>query len=149
MGFKTASQRAKIGSKGGSNIIFNEERALSVIKNAPNHFISKIFFYIALNQPQDGIRGFEVNKKQLQYDLQLGRTVFFDSLHWLKAEMMIHELKQVETVDFMVNPLFVMNNCDFQTRMEEWKRRQRLDIQREIRLKEKKRLRELKNASKT
>ena len=129
-------------------MIFNEEYAIRAINNAPNPHVTKIFFYIALNQPQTGIQGFEIDKKQLQYDLKLSRTHFFNALHWLKKEMFIHELKQVETVDFMVNPLFVMNNCDFQTRMEEWRRRQRLDIARELRLKQQRRLRELKKAQK-
>ena len=108
-------------------MIFDDERSLRTINNAPNPHIIKIFFYLAFHQPQDGIRGYEINKKELQYDLKLSRTVFFDSLHWLKDNICIHEIKQVYTSDFMVNPYIVMNNGDRDARIAEWVRRQRLD----------------------
>ena len=129
-------------------MIFDEERALRAINNAPNPHVTKIFFYIALNQPQNGIRGFEINKKQLQYDLKLSRTYFFDALHWLKDNLFIQELKQVESSDFMANPYIVMNNSDRNERIAEWNRRTDLDLARKQRLKKQKRLNELKNASK-
>ena len=128
-------------------MIFNEDLLINKIKDAPNGSELKIFLYIALNQPKDGIKGFETTKQQLAFDLGLKLPTVFRSLHWLKGELLIQEVKQVETVDFMVNPRFVMNNSDFQTRMDEWKRRCRLDIQREIRLSKQKRLRELKKAN--
>ena len=128
-------------------MIFNEDLLINKIKDAPNGSELKIFLYIALNQPSEGIRGFETTKQQLAFDLGLKLPTVFRSLHWLKGELLIQEVKQVETVDFMVNPRFVMNNSDFQARMDEWKRRCRLDIQREIRLSKQKRLRELKKAN--
>ena len=128
-------------------MIFNEDLLINKIKDAPNGSELKIFLYIALNQPSEGIRGFETTKQQLAFDLGLKLPTVFRSLHWLKGELLIQEVKQVETVDFMVNPRFVMNNSDFQARMDEWKRRCRLDIQREIRLSKEKRRRELKNAN--
>ena len=129
-------------------MIFNEELLLRKLNDAPNLPIFKIFFYLALNQPQEGIRGFETTKQQLAYDLNLKMTTIFTSLRWLENEIIIHELKQVETVDFMVNPRYVMNNSDFQTRMDEWIRRQRLDVARELRLKKERRLRKRRNEKK-
>ena len=130
-------------------MIFNDEKLIRMLKDAPNGSEVKIFFYIALNQPQEGIRGYETTKEQLASDLNLKIPTIFVALRWLKSELLIHELKQVETVEFMVNPLFVMNNSDQQARIEEWRRRQRLDIQRELRLKQQRRLRKLKNDKKS
>ena len=89
-----------------------------------------------MNQPQDGIKGFRVNKKQLQTDLKLSRTVFFDSLRWLKDNLVVQELKLALESDFMVNPVIVMNNCNSDERIT--------DSAREIRLRKEKRRRELK-----
>lgn len=128
-------------------MIFDNRRSLRTINEAPNPIIIKIFFYIAFHQPEDGIRGFQISKKQLQYDLKLGRTVFFDALHWLKDNLCIQEIKQVETSDFMANPYIVMNNSDRDARIAEWSRRCKLDFEREQRLKKQRRLRELKKAA--
>ena len=128
-------------------MIFDNRRSLRTINEAPNPIIIKIFFYIAFHQPDDGIKGFQISKKQLQYDLKLGRTVFFDALHWLKDNLCIQEIKQVETSDFMANPYIVMNNSDRDARIAEWSRRCKLDLEREQRLKKQRRLRELKKAA--
>ncbi|MBQ3451803.1 MAG: hypothetical protein IJG32_06040 [Selenomonadaceae bacterium] len=125
-------------------MILDDERTLRILKDAPNAHIIKIFFWIAFHQPQDGIYGYKIPKSQIAGDLKLGRTVLFDSLHWLKNNLFIQELKIDEESDFMVNPNVVMNNSDFKDRMNEWNRRCKLDIQREIRLKKEKRRRELK-----
>ena len=123
---------------------FEINRMQNLIQEAPNSHIVKLFFYLAFHQPQDGIYGFETTKYQLIEDLKLCRTVFYESLHWLKREMLVQETKLFETVDFMVNPCVVMNNCDFQTRLNEWRRRCKVDIERENRLDEAKRRRALK-----
>lgn len=128
-------------------MIFDNRRSLRTINEAPNPIIIKIFFYIAFHQPEDGIKGFQISKKQLQYDLKLGRTVFFDALHWLKDNLCIQEIKQVETSDFMANPYIVMNNSDRDARIAEWSRRCKLDSEREQRLRKQRRLRELKKAA--
>ena len=129
-------------------MVFDDEMLLRKLKNAPSLPIFKVFYFIAHNQPQEGIRGYETTKLQLQIDLNLSRTYIFTSLRWLKREVLIHELKQVETVEFMVNPLYVMNNCDRQARIDEWLRRQRLDVARSLRLKKERRIRKLRNAKK-
>ena len=129
-------------------MIFDDDRLIQMLKDAPNVPTIKIFYFIAHNQPIDGIKGFETTKEQLAYDLSLKLPTVFRSLRWLKGEMLIQETKQVDTVDLMANPRFVMNNSDFQTRTEEWRRRQRLDMAREDRLRKQKRLRALKNANK-
>lgn len=128
-------------------MVFDKERTLKHINNAPNPNIIKIFFVIALNQPQTGIRGFIINKNEFMYDLKLKRTTFFDSLRWLKENLLIHELKQVNESEFMANPYIVMNDGDRDARIAEWSRRLNLDMAREQRLREKKRLRELKKAN--
>ena len=125
-------------------MFFNEDVLLNRIKDAPNGSEVKIFLYIALNQPTEGIRGFQTTKQQLSYDLNLKMPTIFNSLRWLKSEMFIQELKLVDCSDFMVNPLFVMNNSDQDERIKEWNRRQRLDTEREVRLFKEKRRRELK-----
>lgn len=129
-------------------MFFDLQRTLRLFNNAPNPHIIKIFFYILIHQPQDGIRGFKINKRQLQFDLKLSRTVFFKSLHWLKDNLFIQELKFIDESDFMVNPNVVMNNSDREARINEWNRRCKLDIQRELRLKKEKRLREARKADK-
>ena len=128
-------------------MIFDDERTLRTINNAPNAHIIKIFFYLAFNQPQEGICGYKIDKRQLQFDLKLGRTVFFEALHWLKDNLVIHELKLALDSDFMVNPYIVMNNSDRDARIAEWKRRLKLDDEKIIRNREFKRRRELKKAN--
>ena len=108
-------------------MIFDDRRTLRTIEDAPNTNIIKIFFYLAFHQPQDGIRGYQIDKTQLQFDLKLTRTVFFDSLRWLKENTVVNELKMVGYSDFMVNPYIVMNNGDKDERIAEWNRRVHLE----------------------
>ena len=129
-------------------MFFDYERTMRLFNEAPNPHIIKIFFYLFIHQPQDGIRGFTINKSQLQFDLKLSRTILFDSLHWLKDNIFINEIKQVEESDFMVNPYIVMNDGDRDERIKEWNRRCNLNIQREVRLRKERRLREAKKANK-
>ena len=129
-------------------MFFDDERTLRIINDAPNAHIIKIFFWLAFHQPQDGIYGYKITKSQLAGDLNLGRTVLFDSLHWLKDNLFIQELKFIDESDFMVNPNVVMNNSDREARIKEWNRRCKLDIQRELRLRKEKRLREARKADK-
>ena len=128
-------------------MIFDDERTIRTINNAPNSHIVKIFFWLAFHQPQDGIHGYISTKPQLAYDLKLGRTVFFESLHWLKDNLVIHELKYIDHSDFMVNPYIVMNNSDRNERIKEWSRRVRLDDDKNKKNRELKRRRELKKAN--
>ena len=125
-------------------MFFDDERTLRTINNAPNPYIIKIFFYLAFHQPNDGIKGFKIDKQQLQYDLKLGRTVFFDSLRWLKDNICIHELKIGSESDFMVNPYIVMNNSDREDRIKAWSSRLDLEYAKEIKNRERKRRAELK-----
>ncbi|MBR2774292.1 MAG: hypothetical protein IKD73_04790 [Selenomonadaceae bacterium] len=125
-------------------MFFNEDVLLKRIKDAPNGSEVKIFLYIALNQHTEGIRGFQTTKQQLSYDLNLKMPTIFNSLRWLKSEMLIQELKLVDCSDFMVNHLFVMNNSDQDERIKEWNRRCNLDSAREVRLRKERRRRELK-----
>lgn len=128
-------------------MIFDDERTLRTINNAPNSHIVKIFFYLTFHQPQDGIKGYKINKKQLQFDLNLGRTIFFESLHWLKENTVVNELKFVDHSDFMVNPYIVMNNSDRNERTKEWNRRVSIDDARIKKNRELRRRRELKKQS--
>ena len=96
--------------------------------------IFKTFLYIALNQPDDGIRGFEIEKPTLAFNLGISQPTISRDLKWLKDNLLIQELKLDEVSDFMANPYHVMNNCERNDRIAEWRRRQRLDIQRETRL---------------
>ena len=129
-------------------MIFNDEIMIQRLKGTPNGSEVKIFYFIAHNQPQTGIRGYETTKQQLAIDLNLKMTAVFTALRWLKDNIFINELKQVETVDFMVNPYYMMNNSDRDARIAEWNRR--CDIERDkIRAaRRRKRLREAKKASK-
>ena len=102
---------------------FDDIRTLEKINEAPNPNILKIFFYLAFHQPQDGICGYKIEKSQLQFDLKLGRATFFNSLRWLKENLVVNELKLVLESDFMVNPYIVMNNGDRDARIKEWARR--------------------------
>ena len=128
-------------------MIFDDERLIRMLKDAPNGSEIKIFYFIAHNQPKDGIRGFETTKQQLAYDLKLKMTAIFDSLRWLKENILINELKQVETVDFMANPYFVMNNSPREERIAEWNRRCDIARDKRIAARQRKRLRELKKAN--
>ena len=127
-------------------MIFDAERLINKVKDTPNGSEVKIFLYIALNQPSEGIHGFKTTKQQLAYDLKVKIPTIFRSLRWLKDEMFVQELKLLDCSDFMVNPSFVMNNCDHEARIKEWNRRCNLDSAREIRLKRENRRRELRNA---
>ena len=125
-------------------MIFDSQRSIRIINDAPNAHIIKIFFYLAFHQPDDGITGYKIEKQQLQFDLKLGRTIFFTSLSWLKKNLCIHEIKDVDESDFMVNPYIVMNNGDRQARIDEWKRRMKLDMEKERKNNERRRLQQLK-----
>ncbi|MBR6713130.1 MAG: hypothetical protein IKI76_09085 [Selenomonadaceae bacterium] len=127
-------------------MIFDDRRTLRTINDAPNPEILKFFFYLAFHQPQDGIRGYTIEKSQLAFDLQLSRTKFFNALHWLKENLVVNELKLALESDFMVNPYIVMNNGDRDERINEWNRRCNLDSAREVRLRKEKRRRELRKA---
>ena len=105
-----------------------------LLKDVPRITTIKIFFYIATNQPEEGIRGYKTSKTQLMRDINSGRTNFFRDLKWLKENMLIQELKVDKKSDFMVNPHYVTNDYDGQARIDEWIRRCNLDIQREARL---------------
>ena len=107
-------------------MIFDDIRTLRTINDAPEPEILKIFFYLAFHQPQDGIRGYQIDKTQLNYDLKLSRTKFFKALRWLKENLVVNELKLAFDSDFMVNPYIVMNNGDRDARIAEWSRRIRL-----------------------
>ena len=108
-------------------MIFDDKRSLSTIEEAPNPNCIKIFFYLAFHQPNDGIRGYIIEKSALAYELKLGRATFFNSLRWLKKNLAVNELKLVGASDFMVNPYIVMNNGDKEARIVEWTRRVRLE----------------------
>ena len=108
-------------------MIFDEIRTLRTIEEAPNDFTIKIFLYLAVKQPIDGIRGYKIDKTQLQFDLKLKKSTFFNSLRWLKENTVINELKLVGSSDFMVNPYIVMNNGDRDARIAEWNRRVHLE----------------------
>ncbi|MBR6711994.1 MAG: hypothetical protein IKI76_03260 [Selenomonadaceae bacterium] len=125
-------------------MIFDDRRTLRTINDAPNPNILKIFFYLAFHQPQDGIRGYTIEKSQLQFDLKLGKTVFFDSMQWLKENLVVNELKLALESDFMVNPYIVMNNGDRDARIAEWSRRVRLDDDRIRKNRERRRREQLK-----
>jgi len=110
------------------------------LNEAPNNSIIKTFFFIALNQPEEDVHGLRITKEELAVSLNLSRTYIFRDLKWLKDNLLIQEIKFVEDFDYMANPRFVMNNSDFQERMNEWNRRCRLDIQHELELKRKRRI---------
>lgn len=107
-------------------MFFDEIRTLRTIDEAPNDFTIKIFLYLAMKQPNEGTRGYEIDKTQLQFDLKLSKTKFFNALHWLKENLVVNELKLALTSDFMVNPYIVMNNGDRDARIAEWSRRIKL-----------------------
>ena len=120
----------------------------NILKEASSATVIKIFFYIATNQPQDGIHGFRYTKIQLAIDLNLKQAIIFRSIKWLKDNLLLQELKMAEDFDFMANPRFVMNNSDYQERFAEWNRRCNLDSEREVRLRRKKRILKLRSEKK-
>jgi len=109
-----------------------EKRIWNLLKDAPTASTVKIFLYIALNQPDEGIFGYRSTKEQLAIDLNLKRAMIFRSLHWLEENLLIQEIKQAEDFDFMANPYFVMNNSDRSERIAEWSRRCRIDSLKEV-----------------
>lgn len=121
----------------------------NILNDAPRPSIFKTFLYIALNQPDDGIRGFVIEKSTLAFNLGMSRPTIFRDLKWLKDNLLVHELKLLENADFMVNPYLVMNNGDRDARIAEWNRRQRLDVVREQRLRKERRLRAFRKAKKS
>ena len=125
-------------------MIFDDRRTLRTINDAPDDHIIKIFFYLAFHQPQEGIRGYIIDKTQLQFDLKLGRTNFLSALRWLKENLVVNELKQVYESEFMVNPYIVMNNGDRDARIAEWSRRMQLDSEKIRKNRERKRREALK-----
>ena len=129
-------------------MIHIENRLWKILNEAPRPSIFKTFLYIALNQPDDGIRGFIIEKSTLAFNLSMSRPTIFRDLKWLRDNLLIHELKLVENSDFMVNPYLVMNNSDRDARIAEWARRQRLDSARELRLRKERRLRAFRKAKK-
>ena len=125
-------------------MFFDDRRTLRTIEDATDDHIIKIFFYLAFHQPQDGTKGYVIDKTQLQFDLKLGRTNFLVSLRWLKENSIVDELKLLEASDFMVNPYIVMNNGDRNERIAEWSRRQHLYIEKTIRNRKRRRREQLK-----
>ena len=125
-----------------------DKNVFNLLNDAPTASTVKVFFFIALNQPDDGLRGLRITKEQLACTLNLKRSAIFRDLKWLKDNLLIQEIKFVEDFDYMANPRFAMNNSDFNERMNEWNRRQRLDIQHEIELKRKRRLKQLREQKK-
>lgn len=108
-------------------MIFDDRRTLRTVNNATDSNCIKIFLYLAFHQPQEGIRGYVIDKTQLNFDLKLSRTKFFKALRWLKENLVVNELKMVGYSDFMINPYIVMNNGDRDARIAEWTRRVRLE----------------------
>ena len=129
-------------------MIHIDNRVWKLLNDAPRPSIFKTFLYIALNQPDDGIRGFKIAKSELAFALQLKRSSFFNSIKWLKDNLLIQELKFVEDSDFMANPYLVMNNSNRDERIAEWNRRCNIDIQKELANRKRKRRLELKNSKK-
>ena len=124
-----------------------DKKLWNLLSDAPTANIVKIFLFIALNQPDEGIHGFRTTKIQLEIDLNLKQTKIFTSLKWLEDNLLVQELKMAEDFDFMVNPVFVMNNSDKNERFAEWNRRCNLDSARELRLRKDRRRREAKKAN--
>ena len=125
-----------------------DKNVWKILSDAPTSNIIKIFLYISLNQPDEGIFGYRTTKIQLEIDLNSSNTSIFRNLKWLKDNLLIQELKMAEDFDFMANPRFVMNNSDFQERFAEWNRRCNLDSAREVRLRRERRIRKLRSEKK-
>ena len=117
-----------------------DKNVFKLLNDTKNTSAIKVFLFIALNQPEEGIHGLKITKEELAGTLNLKRSTIFRDLKWLKDNLLIQELKFVDEFDYMANPHFVMNNSDFQERLNEWNRRCRLDIQHELELKRKRRL---------
>jgi len=117
-----------------------DKNVFNLLNETPTASTVKVFFFIALNQPDEGVHGLRTTKEELAVSLNAGKSSIFRDLKWLKDNLLIQEIKFVEDFDYMANPRFVMNNSDFQERMNEWNRRCRLDIQHELELKRKRRL---------
>lgn len=126
-----------------------DKSVLKLLNDAPNPSVYKIFLFIALNQPDEGIYGFRFTKDDLIAHLNSSKTAIFRDLKWLKDNLIVQELKLAEDFDFMVNPRFVMNNSDYQERFAEWNRRCNLDSTREVRLRKERRIRKLRNEKKS
>ena len=124
-----------------------DKSVLNILKDAPTGSTSKIFLFIALNQPEEGICGLRITKEKLAVALNAGKSSIFRDLKWLKDNLLIQELKFADDFDYMVNPRFVMNNSDREARIAEWKRRLDLDDEKIKRNRELKRRRELKKAN--
>ena len=125
-----------------------DKNVWKILSDAPTSNIIKIFLYISLNQPDEGIFGYRTTKIQLEIDLNSSNTSIFRNLKWLEDNLLIQELKMAEDFDFMANPCFVMNNSDFQERFAEWNRRCNLDSAREVRLRRERRIRQLRSEKK-
>lgn len=130
-------------------MIHIENRVWNLLNDASRPSIFKTFLYIAINQPDDGIRGFVIDKIQLAYNLNMSQPTIFRDLKWLKDNLLIQELKLLEVFDFMANPYHVMNNSDRDARIAEWNRRCNLDSAREVRLRRDRRIRAFRKAKKT
>ena len=126
-----------------------DKSVLKLLNDAPNPSVYKIFLFIALNQPDEGIYGFRFTKDDLIAHLNSSKTSIFRDLKWLKDNLLVQELKLAEDFDFMANPRFVMNNSDYNERFAEWNRRCNLDSAREVRLRKERRLRKLRNDKKS
>lgn len=129
-------------------MIHIDKTVWNLLNNVPHSSIFKIFIYIAINQPDEGIHGFRTTKIQLAIDLNLKMPTIFQYLKWLEDNLLVQELKLAEDFDFMVNPRFVMNNSDYQERFAEWNRRCNLDSAREVRLRRDRRIRKLRSEKK-
>ena len=119
-----------------------DKNVFKILNDAPYSSIFKIFFYIALNQPDEGIHGYRTTKIQLAIDLNLKMPTIFQYLKWLEDNLLVQELKMAEDFDFMANPVFVMNNSDKNERFAEWNRRCNLDSARELRLRKDRKIRQ-------
>ena len=124
-------------------MIFDDRRTLRTVNDATDSNCIKIFLYLAFHQPDEGIRGFQIEKSALAYELKLGRATFFNCLRWLKENLVVNELKMVGYSDFMVNPYIVMNNGDRDARIAEWSRRIKLQDDKDKKNRERKRKSEL------
>ena len=113
-------------------MIYIEKRVWNLLKDAPTASTLKIFLYLAINQPDDGICGFRATKQQLATDLNISLTSIFRDLRWLEENVLVQEIKQVADFDFMANPYLVMNNGDRDARIAEWSRRCRIDSLKEV-----------------
>lgn len=130
-------------------MIHIDDSIWKLLNDAPRPSIFKTFLYIALNQPDESIRGFISDKIQLAYNLNMSQPTIFRDLKWLKDNLLIQELKLLEVFDFMANPYHVMNNSDRDARIAEWNRRCNLDSAREVRLRRDRRIRAFRKAKKS